>query len=98
MLHGEHLDQWDVALSEVMFSYNTSVHTAPGFTPQFLMFGEEGRVTSEVGIGIASWNRSLQPIRFGVINGFLLPTMRLEKQRHVHSEVRKIITTLVHIT
>ena len=52
VLHGEHLDQWDVALSEVMFSYNTSVHTATGFTPQFLMFGEEARVPSEVIVGI----------------------------------------------
>ena len=33
VLHGEHLDQWVVALSEVMFAYNTSVHTATGFTP-----------------------------------------------------------------
>ena len=52
MLHREHLDQWDVALSEVMFAYNRSMHTATGFTPQFLMFGEGARVPSEVIIGI----------------------------------------------
>ena len=52
MLHGEHLDQWDVALSEVIFSYNTSVYTATGCTPQFLMYGEEARVHSEVIIWI----------------------------------------------
>ena len=52
MLHGDHLDQLDVALSEVMFSYNTSVHTETGFSPQFLMFGEEARVQSEAIIGI----------------------------------------------
>ena len=42
------MDQWDVALSEGMFSYNTSLHTAMGFTPQFLMFAEEAPVPSEV--------------------------------------------------
>ena len=35
-----------------MFSNNTSVHTATCFTPQFLMFGEEARIPSEVFIGI----------------------------------------------
>ena len=35
-----------------MFSNNTAVHTSTSFTPQFLMFGEEARVPSEVMIGI----------------------------------------------
>ena len=35
-----------------MFSYNTSVHTAMGFSPQFIMFGEHARVPSEGNIGI----------------------------------------------
>ena len=48
VIHGEHLEQCDVALSEVMFSYTSSMHSATGFTPQFLIFGEQARVPSEV--------------------------------------------------
>ena len=47
-LHGEHLEEWDVALSEVIFSLNTSVHTATGFTQHFLMFGDETRIPLEL--------------------------------------------------
>ena len=46
------MEQWDVALNQGMFSYNTSVHNSTGITLQFLMFGEEGRVPSEVIISI----------------------------------------------
>ena len=52
VLNQRQLDKWDLALPHVLFAYNTSVHTATGFTPQFLMMGSEARVPSEVQIGI----------------------------------------------
>lgn len=48
VLHGQHLKESDVPLSEVMFSSNTSVDTSTGYTPQILMFGQEARVPVEV--------------------------------------------------
>ena len=47
-----------------MFSYNTSMHTATGFTPVFLVFGEEARVPSEVIIGIPELERNPSPYSF----------------------------------
>ena len=64
VLHCEHLDQWDVAYSEVMFSYNATVHSGTGFTPQFLMFGEESRVPSEVIVGIPTLQQTASAYSF----------------------------------
>ena len=47
-----------------MFYYNTSVHTATGFTQQFLMFGEEARVPSQGMIGIPRLEQSPSPSSF----------------------------------
>ena len=48
MLNEQCLEEWDMVRSEVMFAYNTSVHSTTGFTPYFLMFGVEARVPSEI--------------------------------------------------
>ena len=37
-----------MVLSEVIFAYNTSVHSTTGVTPYFLMFGVEARIPSEI--------------------------------------------------
>ena len=50
-LNGENLDSWDVLLSHVVFAYNTTEHSTTGFTPYFLMFGEEARIPSEFIVG-----------------------------------------------
>ena len=52
------MEEWDVVLSEVMFAYNTSVHTTTGFTPYFLTFGVEARVPSEILIGLPEMERT----------------------------------------
>ena len=39
MLTEKRMEESDVVLSEVMFANNTSVHSTPVFTPNFLMFG-----------------------------------------------------------
>ena len=41
VLNGKHLEQWDIAMSDVMFSYKTSINTAKGFTPKISMFGKK---------------------------------------------------------
>ena len=38
---------WDQWLKFAMFSYNSTVHSATGFTPHRLVFGEEARIPSE---------------------------------------------------
>ena len=52
VIDGGDPELWDIAIHEVMFSYNTTVHSATGYTPQFLMFGEEARMPSEVIVGL----------------------------------------------
>ena len=52
------MEEWDVVLSEVMFAYNTSVHTTTGFTPYFLTFGVEARVPSEILVGLPEMERT----------------------------------------
>ena len=51
-LNEENLENWDEALPNVVFAYNTSVHTATGFFLYYLMFGTEARVPSEIIIGL----------------------------------------------
>ena len=38
---------WDTWIKMSMFSYNTSVHSAHGFTPHELVFGQKTRLPSE---------------------------------------------------
>lgn len=38
---------WDVWIKSAIFSYNTSVHSAHGFTPHELIFGQKARLPSE---------------------------------------------------
>ena len=40
---------WDVWVKYAVFSYNTCVHTAHGFTPHELIFGQKARLPSEFG-------------------------------------------------
>ena len=38
---------WDIWVKFAMFSYNTSIHSAHGFTPHQLIFGTKARIPSE---------------------------------------------------
>ena len=42
---------WDLYLNFVVCSYNTSVHSSTGFTPQFLTFGAEARLPADLVFG-----------------------------------------------
>ena len=46
------MEDWDLVHSEVMFAYNTNVHSTTGFTPYFLMFGVEAHIPSEILAGL----------------------------------------------
>ena len=46
------LEEWNGVLSEVMFAYNTMVHSTTGVTPYFPMLGVEARVPTEILIGL----------------------------------------------
>ena len=48
MLNEKRLEEWDVVLCDVMFAYNTTVHSTTGFTQNFLMFGVEARILCEI--------------------------------------------------
>ena len=57
MVNEKKIEEWDVILREVMFAYNTSVHSTIGFTPYFLMFGVEARIPSEILVGLPEMER-----------------------------------------
>jgi transposase InsO family protein len=42
-LNEENLENWDAVLAHVVFAYNTSIHSSTGFTPYFLMYGQEAK-------------------------------------------------------
>ena len=48
MLNEKMIEEFAVVVSEVMFAYNTSLHSTSGFTPDVLMFGVEARIPSEI--------------------------------------------------
>ena len=58
MLNEKRMEEWYVVLSEVMFAYNTSVHSTTGFTSYFLMFGVEARIPSEILVGLPEMERT----------------------------------------
>ena len=58
MLNEKSLEELDVVGSEVMFAYNTCLHSTTGFTPYFLMFGVEARVTCEFLVGLPEMERT----------------------------------------
>ena len=51
MLKEKRTEEWDVILSEVLFAYNTSVHSTTGFTPYFHIFGVEEHIPSDILVG-----------------------------------------------
>ena len=54
----------EAVLSEVIFVYNTSVHSTTGITPYLLMFGVEALVPSEILIGLPEMERTPAPYAF----------------------------------
>ena len=50
MFAGEHKDDWDDLLPPVMMVYRSSVHELPGFSPYWLMFGEECTLPMDIGL------------------------------------------------
>ena len=55
ILNDKKLEEWDIVLSEVMFAYNTSVHSKTAFTPYFLMFGVEAKIPSKFSLAYLKW-------------------------------------------
>ena len=58
--------QWPRYLQELVFAYNSTPHAATGFSPYFLMFGQEPRLpmdelpdgdspSSHIGKGYGDW-------------------------------------------
>ena len=58
ILNEKRVEEWDVVLSEVIFAYNTSMHSTTGFTTYFLMFGVEARVTRQILVAIPEMERT----------------------------------------
>ena len=51
-----HPDEWDLTLPSVLFAYNTSIHSATGFTPFFLVHGCEARLPSDLVVPVIDYN------------------------------------------
>ena len=51
LVKGKNLERWDSLLPAAVFAYNTTEHSATGFTPHFLTFGCEARIPSAVIVG-----------------------------------------------
>ena len=49
-------DEWDLTLPVVLFAYNTSIHSATGFTPFFLTHGCEARLPSDLIVPVVDHN------------------------------------------
>ena len=54
LLHKSQHTNWDLYLNFVVFSYNTSIHSSTGFTPQFLTFGAEARLPADLVFGASN--------------------------------------------
>ena len=50
-LNEQNMENWDAVLPHILFAYNTSVHSSTGFTPYFLMFGQEAKTPIEFVLG-----------------------------------------------
>ena len=50
MCAGEHRDDWDDLLPEVMMAYRSNVHESTDFSPYCLMFGEECKLPMDAGL------------------------------------------------
>ena len=50
MFTGENSDDWDDLLPAMMMAYHSSVHESTGFSPYWLMFGEECTLPMDVGL------------------------------------------------
>ena len=48
VVNENNLDEWDEAIPQIVFAYNTAVHSATGYSPYFLMFGSLARLPIEL--------------------------------------------------
>ena len=65
-MNEENLNDWNSNLPQLVFAYNTSVHSATGFTPFFLMFGEEARIPCQILFGKSLEKPSETPASFAL--------------------------------
>ena len=44
----DHPWDWEDHLQHLCYAYNTSIHPATGYTPFFLMFGQQARIPADL--------------------------------------------------
>ena len=84
----QHRDDWDLWVDLAVFAYNTSVHSATGFSPYELVFGRIARTPIELDLGIPMTNPCTQhdysvSVRKNLQNITQLANRQLEKSRTV---------------
>ena len=58
-----HLNDWERYVHAVCYAYNTSVQSSTGFTPHFLIFGQEARLPVDLQFG-TSFSESVSPDQY----------------------------------
>lgn len=52
----EHPFEWEEMIPKVCMVYNTSEHPSTGYTPFFLMFGQQARIPADLMFGTVTPN------------------------------------------
>ena len=84
----QHKDDWDLWVDLAVYAYNTSIHTATGFSPYELVFGRVARTPIELDLGLPMKNPCTQhdysaSIRKNLQNITQIANSQLEKSRSV---------------
>ena len=84
----QHKDDWDLWVDLAVYAYNTSIHTATGFSPYELVFGRVARTPIELDLRLPMKNPCTQheysaSIRKNLLNIIQIANSPLEKSRSV---------------
>ena len=95
---GDHPSDWDQSIRKLCMAYNSSVHSATGFTPFFLMFGRQVRLPVDLMYGTSSPDSQSIPEYVKSLQHTLQEAHQLvrEKCQAEHSRQKMLYDRRVH--